>query len=95
MVRSSTRVVRSRGVNPRAGYMTQEDNLLPWRTAIRNGELALKLKGVPRQERKQKALAYLDRVSLAGFEQHYPIKLPPAIADPSVITYNHVCAEYS
>lgn len=63
------------GVNTRAGYVTQDDNLLPWRTAVRNAELALELKGVPRRERKDKALAYLDRVGLAGFEHHYPHEL--------------------
>ena len=63
------------GVNTRAGYVTQDDNLLPWRTAVRNAELALELKGVPGRERKDKALAYLGRVGLSGFEHHYPHEL--------------------
>jgi len=35
-------------VNTRVGYVTQDDNLLPWRTARGNVELALECKGVSR-----------------------------------------------
>ena len=35
-------------VNTRVGYVTQDDNLLPWRSVIGNVELALECKGVPR-----------------------------------------------
>jgi len=64
-----------RGINTRGGYVTQEDNLLPWRTTLANVEIALELKGVPRDERRDKALAYLERVGLKGFEHHYPHEL--------------------
>jgi NitT/TauT family transport system ATP-binding protein len=64
-----------RGVNTRVGYVTQDDNLLPWRTTLANVELALELKGLPRPARRERALAYLARVGLAGFEQHYPHEL--------------------
>ncbi|MDR7586362.1 MAG: ABC transporter ATP-binding protein [Armatimonadota bacterium] len=64
-----------RGVNTRVGYVTQDDNLLPWRTALANVEIALELKGVPPAERRARALAGLARVGLRGFEHHYPHEL--------------------
>jgi len=63
------------GVNNRVGYITQDDNLFPWRTAVANVELALECKGVPAAERRARALAYLDRVGLKGFEKLYPHEL--------------------
>jgi NitT/TauT family transport system ATP-binding protein len=64
-----------RGVNTRVGYITQDDNLLPWRSMLGNVELALELKGVGREARRVKALASLARVGLQGFEHHYPHEL--------------------
>jgi NitT/TauT family transport system ATP-binding protein len=62
-------------VNTRVGYVTQDDNLLPWRTAVSNVELALECKGVPRAERRERALDYLARVGLRGQEELYPHEL--------------------
>lgn len=62
-------------VNTRAGYVTQDDNLLPWRTTLKNAELALELKGVPSHDRQQMASSYLEKVGLTGFEHHYPHEL--------------------
>jgi NitT/TauT family transport system ATP-binding protein len=63
------------GVNTRVGYVTQDDNLLPWRTTVANVEIALELKGVPREARRARALDALARVGLRGFEHHYPHEL--------------------
>jgi len=63
------------GVNTRVGYVTQDDNLLPWRTTLANVEIALELKRVPGAARRARALDYLDRVGLRGFEHHYPHEL--------------------
>ncbi len=62
-------------VNTRVGYVTQDDNLLPWRTTLANVEIALELKRVPRESRRARALEYLGRVGLRGFEHHYPHEL--------------------
>jgi NitT/TauT family transport system ATP-binding protein len=62
-------------VNTRVGYVTQDDNLLPWRTTLANVELALECKGVPRAERRERALDYLARVGLKGQEALYPHEL--------------------
>lgn len=63
------------GVPPRIGYMLQKDLLLPWRTAVRNAELGLQVKGVPRSERRARALALLGRLGLARFADYYPSAL--------------------
>ncbi len=62
-------------VNTRVGYITQDDNLLPWRTMLGNVELGLEFKGAPPRERRERALTYLQRVGLGGFEHHYPHEL--------------------
>ena len=62
-------------VNTRVGYVTQDDNLLPWRSVIGNVELALECKGVPRAERRERARDYVGRVGLEGLEELYPHEL--------------------
>lgn len=62
-------------VNTRVGYVTQDDNLLPWRSAVANVELALECKNVPRAERRERAMDYLARVGLKGQETLYPHEL--------------------
>ena len=62
-------------VNTRVGYVTQDDNLLPWRTALANVELALECKGVRRAERRERAFDYLARVGLKGSAELYPHEL--------------------
>lgn len=63
------------GLNRAVGYITQEDNLLPWRTLLENVELALEFRGVPREERRRRCAALLEQVGLQGFEGHYPHQL--------------------
>jgi sulfonate transport system ATP-binding protein len=62
-------------VNTRVGYVTQDDNLLPWRTALGNVELALECKGVGRAARRERAFDYLARVGLKGSAELYPHEL--------------------
>jgi NitT/TauT family transport system ATP-binding protein len=62
-------------VNSRVGYVTQRDNLVPWRTVIGNLELPLELRGVPRPERIARAKDLIAQVGLSGFENHYPGEL--------------------
>ncbi|HXF83222.1 MAG TPA: ABC transporter ATP-binding protein [bacterium] len=63
------------GVNTDVGYITQDDNLLPWRTLLENVQVALEFRGVPRAERLTRARRYIERVGLVGFEHHYPHEL--------------------
>ncbi|MEJ3655488.1 ABC transporter ATP-binding protein [Actinomycetes bacterium KLBMP 9759] len=64
-----------RGLNRRAGYLFQQDALLPWKTVIENVELGLRLRGTPQAERHERAAELLRRVGLAGFERSYPHEL--------------------
>jgi NitT/TauT family transport system ATP-binding protein len=66
---------QQRGVNVNAGYITQKDNLLPWRKLERNVSIALEYQRVPRVERRQRVEAVIERVGLAGFEKYYPSQL--------------------
>jgi NitT/TauT family transport system ATP-binding protein len=63
------------GVNTAVGYITQDDNLLPWRSLRGNVELSLELQGVSRSERRGRAQEFIDLVGLRGFEDHYPHEL--------------------
>jgi NitT/TauT family transport system ATP-binding protein len=53
----------------------QEDALLPWRSARKNVEYALKLRGVPRRTWNFTAASYLEQVGLDGYEDHLPGQL--------------------
>ncbi len=61
--------------NGRVALMFQEAALLPWRTAVQNVELALKLRRVPRPERREQALALLELVRLREFADARPHEL--------------------
>ncbi|MBN9214899.1 MULTISPECIES: ABC transporter ATP-binding protein [unclassified Microbacterium] len=58
-----------------AAVMFQESALLPWLTARRNVELALRLRGVPRREREARARELLDLVGLADAADKRPHEL--------------------
>jgi NitT/TauT family transport system ATP-binding protein len=62
-------------VDGRCALMFQESALLPWRTAGQNVELALKLRGVPRKERRERAVELLSLVQLADFVDKAPHEL--------------------
>jgi NitT/TauT family transport system ATP-binding protein len=64
-----------RGLNDRAGYLFQQDGLLPWKTVLDNVALGLQLRGVSAAERTKRATEWLRRVGLAGFERAYPHQL--------------------
>ncbi len=47
------------------GFLSQEGGLLPWRRVLDNVALGLEIRGVPKAERRQHALASIRRVRLA------------------------------
>jgi NitT/TauT family transport system ATP-binding protein len=59
----------------KCGMVFQEDALLPWRSARRNVDYALRLRGVPRAERRGTAQRWLEQVGLGGFSDHLPSTL--------------------
>ncbi|WP_200847209.1 ABC transporter ATP-binding protein [Microbacterium sp. 18062] len=62
------------------GFVFQDPVLLPWRSALANVELPLQVRGVPRSERRERAMAMLRLVGLEGFEGHQPAKLSGGMA---------------
>jgi NitT/TauT family transport system ATP-binding protein len=62
-------------VNRRVGYMTQRDNLLPWRTVETNIGIALEIAHVNRAERHRRVDQFVNLVGLNGFEEAYPAEL--------------------
>jgi NitT/TauT family transport system ATP-binding protein len=59
----------------RAVVFQGDDSLYSWLTALGNVEFGLRMRGIPRQERRRRALAHLQLVGLAGQENKYPAEL--------------------
>jgi NitT/TauT family transport system ATP-binding protein len=59
-------------LNLRAGYLFQQDALMPWKTALDNVAVALESKGVSRNDALQRARDWLGRVGLSAFVDRYP-----------------------
>jgi NitT/TauT family transport system ATP-binding protein len=62
-------------VNTDVGYMTQKDNLLPWRNVRENVAFPLELAGVAKTERAERADRVIQHVGLQGFEDRFPTEL--------------------
>ena len=57
------------------GFVFQSFNLLPRLTVVENVELPLAYRGVSRRERRERALASLERVGLAARARHLPTEI--------------------
>jgi NitT/TauT family transport system ATP-binding protein len=57
------------------GYVTQDDNLLPWRTVIDNVLFPLQVQGRLNDESRGRARELMAAVGLTGFEKYYPHEL--------------------
>jgi NitT/TauT family transport system ATP-binding protein len=53
----------------------QEYTLFPWLTALGNVEFGLRLAGLPAAERRQRALAMLERLGVEAFAEAFPHQL--------------------
>lgn len=58
--------------NRMIGFIFQSFNLISFKTAVENVELPLFYQGVPRRQRHQMAMDYLERLGLADWAKHYP-----------------------
>jgi NitT/TauT family transport system ATP-binding protein len=58
-------------INTAIGYVTQDDNLFPWRTVKSNTEFGMEVRNVPRSQRSEIADRLIREVGLDGFERHY------------------------
>ena len=63
------------GLNGDAGYMLQQEAILPWKTAEDNVALGLIFQGRRVAEARASARVWLDKVGLRGFEHRYPHQL--------------------
>jgi NitT/TauT family transport system ATP-binding protein len=63
------------GINREAGYLFQQDALMPWKTARDNAAIGLEVAWVPRAEALARADALLARVGLKAFGDRYPHQL--------------------
>ena len=59
----------------RRAFVFQDYSLFPWLNVLDNVAFGLRMDGVGRQERAERARAWLARVGLAGFESAYPEQL--------------------
>jgi NitT/TauT family transport system ATP-binding protein len=63
------------GLNPGVGFVFQSFALFPWMTVTQNIEAVLRAKGYGKDEVKEKAMAAIRTVGLAGSEEAYPREL--------------------
>ena len=63
------------GPSPERGVIFQQYALFPWKTVLENVAFGLKLKGIGKKERIEKALHYLELVGLTKFKNAYPKEL--------------------
>jgi NitT/TauT family transport system ATP-binding protein len=68
--RPVTGASRDRGV-----VFQGDDSLYGWLTAVENVEFGLRMRGVARRARRERAMRYLDLVGLTGQQQKYPAEL--------------------
>ena len=91
---SENQLARWRGRN--VGFIFQLYNLIPVLNAVENVEVPLLLVNLSRKERRERAMAALQVVGLAGRERHYPRQLSGGqeqrvaiaraiVADPAIL----------
>ena len=57
------------------GYMLARSALFPWRSARRNVEMPMEIRGVPKADRRRRADELLDMVKLGDFKTKFPSQL--------------------
>ncbi|MFE0016943.1 ABC transporter ATP-binding protein [Mesorhizobium sp. NPDC059054] len=63
---------RLQGLNRKAGYLFQQDALMPWKTVIENVAIGLEITGVPKRQAREQARGWLEKVGLGNFGDRYP-----------------------
>lgn len=63
------------GPDQRIGMVFQEYALFPWRTALKNIEMGMEIKGIEPELRTSEAMSYIQAFGLTGFENKYPKEL--------------------
>lgn len=65
----------SPGWHRQIGYVTQDDNLLPWRTLLDNVLLPFELQNNLDDMARERAATLMSAVGLEGFEKYFPYEL--------------------
>ena len=60
---------------PKRRLVFQDHALFPWMTVADNVAFGLEMDGIDRTDRRQRAIAQLESMGLAGFADHYPHEL--------------------
>ncbi|MBI4969127.1 MAG: ABC transporter ATP-binding protein [Rhodospirillales bacterium] len=63
------------GAHHDIGMVFQEESTFPWRTTIENIAFPLEVAGMPKKERLEKAVHFLELVGLTDFAHRYPSEL--------------------
>ena len=77
---SQGEIIYAGGRPPRIGYVFQQANLMPWRSAIENITLPLELQGMPVVEARRLAQEWIELMGLQGFEHTWPRDLSGGMA---------------
>jgi NitT/TauT family transport system ATP-binding protein len=85
--RPVTGASRDRGV-----VFQGDDSLYGWLTAVENVEFGLRMRRVPKTERRERALRYLELVGLRGQERKYPAELSGGASRWSWTTSRSACS---
>jgi len=64
-----------RGIPDGVGYMFQADAVLPWRSVVDNVAAGPRYRGVAKDEARERAMVWVERVGLSGFAKYYPHQL--------------------
>ena len=65
---------------PLIGYVFQQANLMPWRSAMENIMLPLEMQGVPLENARSRAAELIELTGLKGFEDSWPRDLSGGMA---------------
>jgi NitT/TauT family transport system ATP-binding protein len=63
------------GIDPRIGFVFQNDAIFPWRNVLDNVAAGPMYRGQSKPQARELAADWLHRVGLDGFAQHYPHQL--------------------
>ena len=73
--RVDTRSVPAAAAHGGVAMVFQSFALFPWLTVLENVEMGLRARGVPTDERRERAVKVIDMIGLDGFESAYPKEL--------------------
>jgi len=74
-------------------YMLQKDLLLPYRTILDNVALPLMIRGVKKQDAREKARSYFEEFGLSGTEKKYPSQLSGGMKQRAALLRTYLFSE--